>query len=220
MSILGKGVYSFREAARLTGLRLSRVSEWFRERGVRTRRKPIFSSDYEPIDGDYAISFLDLIDVYVGGQLRDHGVSLQTLRRVYDKMKQDLRTSHPFCRRELLSDGKTVFQRGLDQQGEEELMEVLTRQKVFPQILLPFLKKIAYDELTRLAKKWRIDNMVVIDPAICFGKPIVEPVGITTAVLATAYHANGGDAELVADWYDVHSSHILAAVQFEKTIAA
>src|SRR5439155_19374233 len=106
--------------------------------------------------------------------------------------------------RELLSDGKIVFQRRLAPQGEEELMEVLTRQKVFPQILLPFLKRIAYDELTLLAKKWRITDMVVIDPGICFGKPIVEAAGIATAILAASFFANRQDADLVADWYNVN----------------
>jgi hypothetical protein len=39
--------------------------------------------DYEPVGGDYALSFHDLIDLFVAGQLREHGVSLPRLRRVY-----------------------------------------------------------------------------------------------------------------------------------------
>src|SRR5690349_2020617 len=79
-TMLGKGVYDYREAALLTGLKQGRVREWFRVRPVKARRPPVFRSDYEPVDGNYAISFLDLIDVFVAGQLREHGVSLQTLR--------------------------------------------------------------------------------------------------------------------------------------------
>jgi uncharacterized protein (DUF433 family) len=217
---LGHGVYSFAEAARLTGLRASRVREWFRGKGGMTARVPVLQGDYLPIDSDYAISFLDLIDVFVAGQLREHGVSLQTLRRVYARMQQDLQTKHPFCRKELLSDGKIIFMRSLDSQGQEELTEVLTRQKVFPEILLPFLKTIDYAKVTLLARRWRIAEQVVVDPTICFGKPIVEAVGIPTAVLAQAYAANDKDAELVADWFGVHTSHVLAAAQFERNLAA
>ena len=218
--MLGQGVYSVAEAARLTGLKPARIREWFRGRTRQHSRKPVFLGDYEPVDGDFAISFLDLIDVFVAGQLRDHGVLLQTLRRVYERMKKDLGTPHPFCRRELLSDGKTVFTRNVDADGKEELFEALTGQGVFPDIILPFLQRIDYDQVTTLAKRWQIADQVVIDPNICFGKPAVGKLGIATAILAAAYKANGEDAELVASWYDVHPDQILAAARFEEKLAA
>ena len=111
---------------------------------------------------------------FVAGQLREHGVSLQTLRRVYERMKKDLGTPHPFCRRELLSDGKIVFTRNVDQEGKEELFEVLTGQGVFPDIILPFLQRIDYDQVTTLAKRWQIADQVIVDPNICFGKPAIR----------------------------------------------
>jgi uncharacterized protein (DUF433 family) len=218
--MLGKGVYGFHEAAFLTGLKEERVREWFRKRPSGARRRPIFQSDYEPVDGDRAISFLDLIDVFVAGQLREHGVSLQTLRRVYACLAEELQTPHPFCRNELLSDGKVVFMRGMDEKGQEELKEVLSRQKVFPEIILPFLNRIDYGAASRLAERWHIARLVVVDPRICFGKPVVEPVSIPTAILAAAYHANDEDVELVAGWYNVHADHVRAAVAFESKLVA
>jgi uncharacterized protein (DUF433 family) len=216
---LGRGVYSLSEAARLTGLKYNRVREWFRGRLPGERRQPVFPGDYEPAGKDYAISFHDLIDLYVAGQLREHGVSLQTLRRVYDRLKTDLGTPHPFCRKELLTDGKTVFMRVLDDQSEEEMVEVLTRQRIFTLVLLPFLKTIDYDALS-LARRWHIAHLVVLDPTICFGKPVVEHKGVPTSILAAAYHANNQNADLVSDWYNVLSDHVLAAVQFERNMAA
>jgi len=218
--LLGNGVYNYREAARLTGLKQQRVREWFRTPTSGAKRRPVFRSDYKPIDGDYAISFLDLIDVFVAGQLREHGVSLPTLRRVYARLQEELNTPHPFCRSEILSDGPIVFTRGMDEKGQEELKEVLTHQKVFPRIILPFLKRIDYDAATRLAERWHIAPLVVIDPRLCFGKPIVEEYSIPTAVLADAYQANDQDAELVADWFNVNAEHVLAAAAFESNMAA
>jgi uncharacterized protein (DUF433 family) len=219
-TMLGNGVYGYREAARLTGLKPERVREWFRTRSTSVKRPPVFSSDYKAIDGGRAISFLDLIDVFIAGQLREHGVSLQTLRGVYVRLQAELNAKHPFCRSELLSDGKIVFTRGMDDKGQEELKEVLTLQKVFPQIILPFLKRIDYGEVTELAERWHIARLVVIDPRICFGKPIVEAYSIPTTVLADAYQANGQDAERVADWFNVNAEHVLAAVEFESNMAA
>ena len=106
------------------------------------------------------------------------------------------------------------------QRGTEEMIEILTRQRVFPDILLPFLRRVDYDEATEMAKRWCIADLVVIDPAICLGKPIIDGVGITTSVLAASYEANDHDAELVADWFKVHSKHVIAAVEFESNLAA
>ncbi len=220
MEILGRGVYSLPEAARLTRLKTQRVREWFRGRRQLLSRKPVFRGDYQSISGDNAISFLDLVDLFVVGQLRDHGVPLQSLRKVHAQLKKDLKTPHPFCRKEVLSDGKKVFTLGLDEQNKAEMIEVLTHQRVFAEILLPFLKRIDYDATTRLARRWCIADMVVIDPAICLGKPIIGEVGIATSILAAAYHANKNDAEVVADWYNIHSKHVIAAVDFERSLAA
>ena len=100
------------------------------------------------------------------------------------------------------------------------MIAVLFGQRVFTDILRPFLKRIDYDQATGLAKRWHIANLVVIDPTICLGKPIIEGIGITTAILAAAYEANDQNAELVADWYKVHSKHVIAAVDFERSMAA
>ena len=180
----------------------------------------MFLGDYEPVDNDFAISFFDLIDVFVAGQLRDYGVSLQTVRRAYRWMRHELGTSHPFCRRELLTDGKAIFLRGVDADGQQELTEALTRQKVFPEILLPFLKTIEYDPSTVLARRWRIAPEVIIDPTISFGKPVIEEAGVVASLLSAAYHANHRDTELVADWYNVRPDAVLAAVRFESRMAA
>jgi len=218
-TFLGHGVYSFAEAAKLSRLRPARVREWFCSPLSERSRVPLFRGDYRALEGQRSISFLDLIELFIAGQLRDHGVSLQSLRRVQRQLEKDLKTRHPFCRREVLSDGKHVFTLGLDTQGKHEMVEVLTHQRVFSTILLPFLKRINYDEVTKLAKRWRITDEIVIDPQICLGKPIVEQIGVTTAVLATAFVANSQDAELVADWYGISPAHVLAAVEFEKNLA-
>lgn len=219
-AILGRGVYGLFEAATLTQLRPTRVREWFCGRSAKESRTRVFTSDYQSLSEEHAISFLDLIELFVAGQLREHGVSLQSLRKVRAQLKKDLRTKHPFCRREVLSDGKRVFVLGLDLEGRREMIDVLNRQRVFAEILLPFLKKIDYDAVSKLARKWSIADGVVIDPQRCLGKPVIDEIGIKTAILNNAFKANGNNAELVADWYGVLPSHVMAAVNFERSLVA
>lgn len=212
-ALLGNGIYTFKEASRLTGLRPGRVREWF-------RRRPIFQGDYQPVDGDFAISFHDLVDVFVAGQLREHGISMQVVRKVYQRMATDLAATHPFCRKELLTDGKNVFLQNASGDEEPKLVDVLSRQGVFAEVILPFLKKIDYDKVKLLARRWHIAKSIVVDPQICYGAPIVEAAGITTSILAKSYHANNENAKSVASWYGVNEESVIVAVEFERKFAA
>lgn len=218
--LLGLGVYDLREAARFTGLDPVRVRRWFVQRPSESNRKPALRSDYGVSHGEVAISFLDLIDVFVFGQLRTHGVSLPTLRKVSVRLQKDLDTRHPFAHNRLATDGHEVFLRGSDTDGKDELVEVLTRQKVFPEIIAPFLKKLDYDPATELARIWRIGRGVVLNPTIAFGKPVVDGVFVKTELLAAAWRANQKDADAVARWYNVGPDDVLRAVEFELGQAA
>ena len=218
--ILGKGVYSIAEAARLTRLRTPRVREWFRGRESASRIfVPVFQSDYPVFHEEYAISFLDLIELNIGGKLREAGISLQKLRINYRELRKEF-GGHPFCTRQIYVGGKQIFTRGLNDEDRGSVIEAISKQMYFDKIILPFLERVDYDESTKLATRWRIADMVVIDPAIRFGKPVVEQTGIRTAVLRNTYYANGEDATFVAGWLGVEERHVMAAVKFENDLAA
>jgi uncharacterized protein (DUF433 family) len=216
---LTHGIYTFTDAAKLTGLRTQRIREWFIGRSSEPNRKPVFHSSYEPIERVNAISFHDLIDVYVAGHLRNAGVSLSTVRKVHVRLAADWQTKNPFARNELLTDGKDVFVRGLDAACETEIYEALTKQKAFPQ-LLSFFQRIDYDRVSLLAARWQIASGVVVDPGLSFGKPVLECRSIPTYLIAAEYRANDRDAEKVAGWYSISAEEVLSAVQFETSLAA
>jgi uncharacterized protein (DUF433 family) len=219
-NVLGRGVYSLSEAARLTDLRAARVRAWFRSAENNNEVSGVFRSDYPSIGDDRAISFLDLIEVYIVGRLRDADppVSLQHIRKVHKKLSQDFDTRHPFCMREIYHGKGKIFTRQID--TDDSVIESLTNQNYFNAVIMPFLRKIEYDDVSRLAKLWHIADGVVIDPTRCFGKPISESTGIATRILSSAYYANGQDAQRVADWYDIEVDAVEAAVKFESRPAA
>ncbi len=220
MKVLGRGVYSLTEAAKLTQLRPSRVRAWFRPIEDRAGLG-VFQSDYPTVGDDRAISFLDLIEVYIAGRLRDANppVSLQDIRKVHKKLSGDTGKTHPFCEREIYYSRGRIFTRPLnDVTGP--VIEPLTNQSYINSVIMPFLEKIEYDHITNLAKLWYIAEGVVVDPSRSFGKPIVSEVGISTRVLAAAYEANGRDAARVADWYEIKPEHVIAAARFESRTAA
>ncbi|MCI0701352.1 MAG: hypothetical protein L0241_09760 [Planctomycetia bacterium] len=217
---LGLGLYDLRECAQFTGLDSKRVRRWFVPPPSEAKVRPILTPDYPRVQDDTAISFLDLIEVFVLGNLREHGVPLQTLRKVYGRLQRDFKQKHPLAHNRLATDGREVFLRVADNEGKDQLIEVLTKQMVFPEIIAPFLKQLDYDPETHLARLWRIAAGVLLNPRIALGKPVVDGVFVKTEVLAAAYRANKKDAEVVARWYNVSPSDVLTAVRFEADLAA
>jgi uncharacterized protein (DUF433 family) len=214
--MLGEGVYIVSEIARLTEMNPARVRSWFKPRSDGLGRGPVFESDYAIADGDFAVSFLDLIDVLVVGQFRDrYRIPMSTIRKAYTLLQQELSVKHPFCHGELYTDGKRIFHCIANKAGDPKLSEVISHQQFFLYIKQA-LDHIEYSPITQLAKRWRIAKGVVIDPTISMGKPTIADTGLTTFVAANQYHANSGDSALVADLFCISEQDVMNAVQFEK----
>ena len=215
--IIGNGVYSFGEAAALTGVSYRRVRAWFC--GERQSSQRLIQSDYQPWTAPGGvISFHDLIDALVVGRLREHGLSLQYLRKVHAALLKEFEIRHPFSWKKLLTDGRRIFVHVADELGEEYLRELCSGQYAFPEILLPVLDRIEYDPTSFLARRWNIAKGVIIDPGRQRGKPIVESTGIPTSLLAAAYEANSRDAATVAQWYGITTEDVSLAVNFEINV--
>lgn len=216
-TLLGKGVYGFTEASRLAGVDSVNTRRWFLGRAD-TDSEPVLRSDIPSVGNRHAVSFLDLVDLRVVGQFRRFGITMPTIRRVYGRLAEQVGTRHAFAHTDLCVCGKTVLQRMVDEDGVEELREVLTGQKAMPKILEKFLRDIEYGEADGLAARWHIASGVMIDPQRNFGKPISVRTGAGTSVLALAYRANDRDAELVASLFDTSPQAVLEAAEFEESI--
>lgn len=213
--MLGKGVYTVAEVSRLTDLHPSRVRSWFKQRSDGSGYGPVFESDYQPVGGDYAVSFFDLIDVLIVGAFRDQfRVPMQVVRRTHGVLKEQLGVNHPFCHSDLYTDGKRIFLAAASKLNEQTLSEVITGQQFFLHIKEK-LDHIDYNEITKLAHRWRITGGVVVDPSVCMGKPTIAKTGITTYVVSNQYHANHEDAGLTADLYGISERDVANAVTFE-----
>lgn len=213
MKLLDIGAYGVPEAARLTRVAPQTARRWALGGAVAT---PILCPDLEPVNGRFALTFLDLIDLLVVGRLREAGVPLQRLRRVHNRLRMIWREPHPFSNVRLYLDGGgQVLVRRVDLEGDEVLEEVLSGQRAMHPILEPCLRQIEFDRNGGTAMRWRIAEGIVLDPKRAFGKPLVDRTGISTFVLASSFRANDRDAELVADLYGVTPEDVLQAVAFE-----
>ncbi len=168
------------------------------------------------MDGDFAISFLDLIEAKVASQLREWGVSMHTIRQAQSVLARKLEVEHPFAHSDIYTDGRQIFIDVADQIDDHTLSEVVSGQQFFPDIR-KFLTQIDYGVESGLAERWRIAPGVELVPGVRFGKPVIAGTGVATYVVATAFQANAQRASLVADLYSLSEEQVRAAVDFERT---
>lgn len=208
MTYIGKGIFTLPEVARYTGIPTPTLRRWF------GGPHSLFNTEIAKEQNNVAISFHNLVEVLVTKALKEGGVSTQQVRRAVDLLRIELDTPVPLCHREIRTDGKSLFIRIADQNGDEELFNLFTRQKHFPEIVLKYLRGVAYDGLTDLASRWDIVPGIVVDPNICFGRPTICGTRVKAETLYYAWIAENKHALRVADAYGVAVDNVDSAVKF------
>ncbi len=227
-SLLGVGVYTVREAARLTRIPTRTIGRWargysYRQEGGLRHSRPLWQGDIEPIDGEITLSFRDLLEVRFVAYFRDLGVSWKTIRAAADCAAEIIVDSHPFSSRTFKTDGTHILAEVASRTGEATLLNLAQRQYELKPIVDPLLiSGIEFSDLDTAPVRWwplGRDRRVVVDPQRCFGQPICDPESVPTSVLERAFQAEGS-VEEVASWHEVSRASVEDALEFEHLLRA
>lgn len=216
-----EGVYPVAFAAKLTETTNARVASWFRTRDG-SRLAPAIITPYEPLAGQIVMPFLALVEARFVARFRKHGLSLQTIRKVARKLRGTHNIAHPFAtERRFRTDGKRIMMEEAADDGERRLLDIMTDEWAFPDVLEPSLfDSVVYeDDLAVRMQPFPEFPDIIIDPRFALGRPVVERGYVPTDTIAAAYLAEG-DVDAVADWYGTDAASVTQAVGFEQRLAA
>ncbi|WP_435101078.1 DUF433 domain-containing protein [Arhodomonas sp. AD133] len=228
--LIGHGIYSIPEAARLAGIAPTKVRRWVfgftakQQNGSRAHYAGLWDPEYRDED-EHALSFRDLLEVRFVHAFRKHGVSLQAIRQAASHARELLDTKYPFTCRQFRTDGRSVFAAVApevsDYEDRERLLDLAKRQYVFREVISPSLYAgIEYDQ-TGDAERWYPlpeTRAIVLDPQRAFGKPILDDYRVPTEALAAAVKVEG-DTTIVARLYEIPEDQVRMAVKFEQGMA-
>ena len=203
---LAEGIYSIPQAGNIVGRR-------HRATGKQLRRwlavvVPPSGVDTTPD----VISFLDLVSLEAVCRLRDQGVSLQRVRKALDalhRVQPDI--AHPLARRSFFTDGMNLWGNVVTDSAEE----IVGRNRA-QFVLLDAIKTFAHEIrfIDDLASAWDIAPWVGIDPAVCFGAPVVRGTRIPVSTIMT--NIAEATEEEVADWYGLSVRQVRGVVDYAK----
>jgi len=181
--------------------------------------RSIVLNDGGPVDSRGQLSFYNLVEAFVlGGLRRKHHLPLQQLRRDL----QTLRELHPDVRHPLADLDLATFARSIFVESAEDVVNVSRGGQLgIHAVLAGVLQRVEKGPTgaLRLYPLTRADvakspRLVVIDPRIAFGRPVIAGTGIPTAVIHERWKA-GDSVVALAEDYDRTSEEIEEALRYE-----
>lgn len=170
------------------------------------------------------LSFINMVEAHVLTAIRyQHGVPLQAVRRAVEYLTREFHSRHPLAEEQFQTDGVNLFVERLGllnvsapgQFAMREILGALLRrverdERGLAIRLYPFSRRPALPALDDSPR------LVVIDPRVGFGRPVLVGTGVTTATIAERFDAGESLEALAAD-YDRPASEIEEAIRCELT---
>jgi hypothetical protein len=224
---IGVGIYTVPEAAGYLHENGDDVRRWAfgyrrRRHGQDVEHPPLIHTQLPKVDGELAITFLELVELmYIRGFARA-GASWKTIKVAAKTASRIFQTEHPFAMKRFFADPEGIYALIEETVGDDSLVELVGHgQHTLRDLVQPYLGQLDFDP-KEVARRWwplGCGGGVVLDPQIAFGAPIVAEVGIPTRALSSAFEAEvaaGRKAaiETVAWMYEVKPQHIEMSLSF------
>ena len=218
--------YTIPEAARYLSIPVSTVRYWS---VGRSSYPPLIALPPRLEKRPALLSFFNLVELHVLATIRrEHTVSMPKVRRAIDFLKRKFRLSpeekkHPLLSHEMATDGLDLF---VEKYGE--LINISQDgQIVLKDVLNAALRRIRRDDYQLPIKLYpfthsKIENspkLIVIEPGLSAGRPVINGTGLVTDIIAERYKAGESIRELAHD-YSRPPKEIEEAVRYQMPTAA
>ena len=218
--------YGVAEAAGYLRLPKSTLRAWLL--GQRYRAADGNPKRFQPViqiaDGKARLlSFINLTEAFVlAGIRREHGIGLSKVRKAIEYLRRSFNSPRPLAEEQFATDGLDLFVEkygaliGATQEGQIQLREViLGRLKLVRRDPKGVPEKLV---LFPAPKSPPYGADVIIDAKLSFGRPVLEGVGVRTAIVAERLAA-GESIEMLARDYNAAPDAIQNAIRFELRAA-
>jgi uncharacterized protein (DUF433 family) len=168
------------------------------------------------------LSFQNLVEAHVLGAIRQHGVSLQRVRKALRFVQRKIQRPHPLITVKFQTDGVDLFVKELGRlinasgAGQTEIDEAIRKslaridrdEEGVASRLFPFVRGTEGEP-----------KVILMDPKLSFGKPVIVETGISVSVIVGRYRA-GEDPDAIARDYRIPTDHVNDAIRTAIPAAA
>lgn len=220
--------YGIAEASRCLGMSVATLDSWVNGRKYPTSAGLKFFKPLIELASPGTLSFYNLVEAHILLSTRKkHKVEMPSIRRAIDYVRKTYPSTHPLLSESFLTDGKDLFIKKIERStGQEQTINVSSwGQLGLGPILDFYLRRIERDEkgwpvkLFPIRMNWPGDiksdppRVVVIDPAISSGRPVVNGTGVMAEVIVGRFNTGEG-IESIADDYGLQVSQIEEVIRY------
>ena len=218
--------YSLTEASRYLLIPPAPLRSWVAGRKYPTDSGPKFFRPVIQLPDDVraGLSFVNLVEAHVLDAIRrHHQIPLSKIRQAVDYLRKHFSSRHPLAEQRFETDGLDLF---IDKFGQ--LINVSQAGQIaLRELLKAHLHRVEHDAAGAAVRLYpftrkrdlREPKVVVIDPHISYGRPVLLGTGIPTAVVAERYKAGESIDELAED-YGRSRTEIEEAIRCELWLEA
>jgi uncharacterized protein (DUF433 family) len=217
--------YGIPEAAGYLRLPVSTLRSWLLGQWYRVGGEPkLFKAVIDIADRKQRqLSFINLVEAFVlAGIRRQHEIPLPKVRKAVDYLRRSFDSKRPLADEQFQTDGVDLFVEkmgsliGATQEGQIQMREVI-RDRLervhrdphgVPEKIVLFPGRSGHSGSAD----------VVIDPRLSFGRPVLDRLGVRTAILAERFDA-GDDIETLSREYSAPVEAIQNAIRCERRAA-
>ena len=156
------------------------------------------------------LSFINLVEAHVLAAIRRrHGVKLPKVRNALDYVRRQFRVEHPLIGQSFQTDGLDLF---VERYGDL-INASRDGQRAMKEIIGVYLKRIEWDAKGLPIKLYPFTRdtqaeaapacdprVVVMNPAISFGRPVITGTGVPVSSIYERYKAGDSIADLARDF--------------------
>lgn len=217
--LVGIGLYTPAEAARLVSIPARKIVRWLRGHDVKgVHYERLWEPQIDLGDGHVYLGFRDLMEARVANAFLKHGLSAIKVRRAIRMVRELTGHDHPLSSARFRTDGRSVFLQIGDEDNEDQLIDILKSQYAFLHVLEPSLCNVEFDRGVP-ARWWPngVEGGIVVDPHRAFGRPIDAESSVPTEALAAAAEAEGSPEAAAKQW-SVSPDAIRRAIAFQHAL--
>lgn len=204
-----KPLYSITEVSRYTRVQNTTLRSWIQSKSGNLL-VPADSHGIAPL------SFINLVESHVLLALRRrYHVPMRKILSAVEWLKKTRGVGHPLAEIDLETDGSEVFVRewghpiSASRKGQMGIDAILSR----------YLKRIERDPENLPIRFYPLTyettpKLIVMDPAVAFGRPVIKGTRITTPMVFERY-SGGESLQDIADDYDLDISDVEEALRCE-----
>jgi uncharacterized protein (DUF433 family) len=221
-NLLGAGIYTIPEVARLVGAPQPDVRVWIE--GHTGKQDPVIRNQLGRVGGKTAVSFANLMELRFIARFVQEGVGLREIRNILDEAQQTLQHPHPFATQIVFkTDGRKIVADIARKNGVNLIYDLKSKNYEMPTVVLKSLKENVVFDPQGEAIAWTprpdIAPNVIVHPRLSFGQPVLKQSHIPTETVAKAVKVEG-NVGFVADIFNIQERHVREAVKFEQQLKA